>query len=287
MYKLILFFRSHKHWFLWLLLQIFALLLLFNSGGYHSSLKNYGVSVALGRIREAMTEIHSYLNLRDENRLLLEKNALLEHSYLTLLRSVRDAEAAALLPNIIESSGLESIAHSVLTARVVNRRSAMGEVYYIINRGEDDGVRVDMPVMSANGVLGTVMSTSSAYAIVIPIINSKLKLSCVVKNKGYQGTLSSSGLGANSILGGIPMHSRVESGDTLLTSGLSYIYPEGLLVGVVDKEEREGVSGAETAFGTYKVTLATDFERLNYVYVLLTPPMNEAKELEQSTSLPE
>lgn len=286
MYKLVLFLKNHKHWFLWLLLQGISLLLLLNSSVYHTSLRLYGTNEVLGHLQETMTEMHSYLNLREQNRVLLEQNARLEHEHLALVRRVRDAEAQGKLPSL-ELPTLGHKSAELQTARVVNLRHSLGEVYYVINRGSKHGIRIDMPVLSEGGVVGTVMSTSESYSIVIPIINAKLKLSCVVKNKGYQGTLSSSGLHGRSLLGDISMHSNIEPGDTILTSGLSYIYPEGLFVGQVENEVRDGISSSDAAFGTYSVRLATDFHSLSYVYVLLTPPMDEPKALEDGIAITE
>lgn len=280
MYRLIVFLQTHKHWFLWLLLQGIALAMLLSDGAYHTSLRLYGTNAILGRVRETMTELNSYLGLRAQNQRLLHQNARLEAEYLALLRIVRDAQAQGQLPEITLSEGVQLPQGSVLTARVVNLRQMQGQAYYIIDKGEQDGLKADMPVMSASGVMGAVMATSQNYSVVIPIINAKLRLSCSLRGKGDHGTLIALGAEAGVVLGGLPNHSKVAVGDTVLTSGLSYIYPEGLYVGVVEQEQRDGVSGADAAFATYRVRLGTDFNSLSYVYVLLTPPLEEARELD-------
>lgn len=286
MNKLIDFIIAHKHWFLWLVLQAIALLLLMNDGLYRRSVSIYATNMAVGHLNEWMTEGRSYLDLRRKNELLLQEKARLEHDYIALKRAVSDAQAEGNLPDSLLYNLQGITRREVVTARIVNLVNRTGDLYYIINRGEQDGIRADMAVMSEHGVMGTVMQASKHYAVVIPVINSKLKLSCSLKGKEYRGTLSAQGLNAPVILGGLPLHAEVEAGDTVQTSGYSYVYPEGLMVGIVEQSDTEGVEGAETAFGTYRIRLATDFERLSYVYVLLAPPMSEAQELEK-TALPD
>lgn len=258
-----------------------ALFLLFNDGAYRTSLRLASTNALLGRAREAMTEVYSYLGLREQNKRLLEENARLEANYLTLLRSVRDAQALAKQPEVVLSENGFVAPNLIQTARVINLRQMQGQAYYVIDKGEQDGIKVDMPVLSDAGVMGTVMATSRSYSLVIPITNPKLRLSCTLKDKGDLGTLIALGTDAGVILGGLPNHSLVSVGDTILTSGLSYIFPEGLYVGTVEQEQKEGVSGTDAAFASYRVRLGTDFDRLSYVYVLLIPPLEEAKALEQ------
>lgn len=281
MYRLIVFLKAHKHWFVWLLLQLTALWLFFGDGAYRMSLRAAGTNALLGKARELMTEGYSYLGLREQNRRLLDEYARLEYSYLSLLRSTREATALAQLPAVDSLSLGHASAHAIQTTRVISLRQMQGQAYYIIDKGEEHGVKVDMPVMSATGVMGTVMATSRGYSVVIPITNGKLRLSCTLKGKGDLGTLIALGADAGVVLGGLPNHSPVEPGDTILTSGLSYIFPEGLYVGTVEQAQRDGVSGDDAAFGTYRVRLGTDFDRLGYVYVLLIPPLEEARALER------
>lgn len=278
MYRLIAFLKVHKHWFLWLLLQTAALFLFMSDGGFRSSLKAYGTNALLGRTQAFMTEGYSYLGLREQNRQLLDEYARLEVKYLSLLRSVRNIEAESQRPELADLSS--RVEGTVQTARVVNLRHTQGQAYYLIDKGGNDGIKVDMPVMSAGGVVGTIMATSDAYSIVIPITNAKLRLSCSLKGKGDLGTLMSLGQDAGVALGGLPNYAQVIEGDTVLTSGLSYIFPEGLYVGTIGHQQKEGIVGADAAFATYNVNLGTDFDHLNYVYVLLIPPMQEAGELE-------
>lgn len=280
MRRLLDFFIANKHWFLLIFLLLISMLLLLSDGLYRRGLRMYVQSYVSGHINEAMTQAHSYMALREKNENLLIEKARLEHELIALRRKVSDAMAEGKLGSLrADTTIVDSL---YVTARIVNANARLGDTYYMINKGRRDGLRPDMPVVGATGVVGTVMEVSEHYAIVIPIISAKLRLSCAVLTKGYQGQLSAQGLGKPAILGGIPLHADIAVGDTIVTSSYSYIFPEGLIVGTVERSDTTGVRGAEAAFGTYRIKLATDFERLSYVYILLAPAPTEAINLEQS-----
>lgn len=280
MHKLLDFIISNKHWFLLLLLEVIALLMFMSDGLYRQGLRLYAHSYITGHVNEVMTEGYSYMDLRTKNERLLQEKARLEHELIALRRAVNDAQAEGRLPYF----SMDSVAlpGSYVTARIINVSAQVGDAYYMLNKGARDGIRPDMAVMSLAGVVGTVTDVSPSYAIVIPITNSKLKLSCSVLGKGYQGQLSSQGRGKPSILGGLPLHATILEGDTIVTSGYSYVFPEGIMVGTIEQSDKQGVQGADAAFGTYRIKLATDFDRLQYVYVWLSPAVTEAQALQES-----
>lgn len=282
MRRLLEFLRSKRHWFVFLLLQTLALVMLLGDGMYRRHLGWLMTSWVTGHANEAMTEAYSYLGLRERNELLLAENAQLRNSYIELERRVKDAIAEAKLPEVemlLDSTALASREQKFVTARIVNLSARAGETYYIINRGRLHGLRRDMPVMSDRGVLGAILDVSDNYAVVIPIINPKLRLSCSIKTKGHKGTLTAQGHTYDTRLGDVPIHAEVSPGDTIITSGYSFLFPEGLLVGTIKGADSTRITGAAGAFANYKVDLATDFEQLSYVYILLTSAVQEAEEL--------
>lgn len=284
MQKLFSFIVEKKHWFLLLLLQAFSLNLYLNDGAYKQGLRFYVATGLTGRLNELMTKAYGYLEMYEYNQSLLGENARLEQELVLLRRQVVDAQAAQTFPQVMatDSAGLTE---SYVTARVVNLRVEGAESYYVINKGKAQGIRADMPVMSATGVVGAIMMASEHYSIVIPVINPKIKLSCTVKGKEFKGQLSTPGYNRPVYFGGVPLHNTIAKGDTLVTSGYSYIFPEGLMVGTVEAQDQSGAVGAAAAFGTFRVKLATDFDKLKHVYVFLSEPLTEAKVLEDSLAI--
>ena len=263
MNKLLEFLRRSKHWFVFLLLEVIALSMVFSNTLYSRSVSWYATNALLGRVNELMTEFWDYIDLRPENKTLLAENARLR---------LRATESVSL------GEG------SYVVARVLNRTSRIGEVFFTIDKGEADGIRKDMGVMSATGVVGAVYSTSRHYALVIPILNQNMRLSCSLSSQGVSGTLLAP-VNPNSneaVLSNVPPHAHPRRGDTIVTSGYSYLFPEGLMVGTVADSVPSSVKGSAGVFANFPVRLATDFQSLRYVYILLEKPVEEARALEDS-----
>ena len=112
----------------------------------------------------------------------------------------------------------------------------------IVDRGSDDGVKLNMPVVAYNGeikaVVGKVSEVRGHISRIIPVIAPDIKLGVMFQESRVPGILS--GLSSNSNLCRIDYVSRAASvkfGDTVVTSGQGGVFPQGLLVGTVVKSE--------------------------------------------------
>ena len=86
-----------------------------------------------------------------------------------------------------------------------------------------------------------------------------------MKNSDYFGSLVWDGKSPYyAILEEMPRHVKFEKGDTIVTSGYSAVFPEGIQVGIIDEQLN---SGADNFF-SLKVKLLTDFTQLSNVRVL-------------------
>lgn len=228
--KLLEFLQKYRHWFVFILLEAIALGTLLNGTLYSRSLGWYATSTVFGRVGELMTEAWSYIDLRPKNEELLRENARLRAAYTLLSRQMQDAEAHGRLPHLHATDSLPVDPASVIIARVVNRISPQGHIYYTINKGRRDGVEPDMGVMSASGVVGAVMTVSDHYSLVIPVLNPKIRLSCTLLGQEVSGTLTAtSNPNANhAMLSNVPPHAQPHLGDTITTSGYSYLFPSTL-----------------------------------------------------------
>ena len=130
-----------------------------------------------------------------------------------------------------------------------------------------------------NGIVGIVYQTSAHYAIVLPVLNSKSSISCKIRRTDYFGSLKWSGSSSlYAWLRDIPRHSEFSLGDTVVTSGHSAVFPEGIPVGMVDDimDSHDGLSYV------LKVKLFTDFARLNDVNVISARGQSEQAVLEDN-----
>lgn len=282
--KLLEFLHKYRHWFVFLILETIALVTYLSGSLYSRSLGWYATSAVFGRVNELMTEGWSYVGLRPRNEELLRENARLRTAYTLLARQMQDAEAHGVLPRLHATDSLPIDPSAVIIARVVNRVTHTSEVYYTINKGRLDGIETDMGVMSASGVVGAVMAVSDHYALVIPVLNPKIRLACTLLGQEVSGTLTaSSSPNANeAILSNVPPHAHPQIGDTITTSGYSYLFPEGMMVGTIADSVPARVKGSAGTFANYPVHLSTDFQGLRYVYVIREKPTHEVRALEDS-----
>ena len=282
--KLLEFLQKYRHWFVFLILETIALVTYLSGSLYSRSLGWYATSAVFGRVNELMTEGWSYVGLRPRNEELLRENARLRTAYTLLARQMQDAEAHGVLPRLHATDSLPIDPSAVIIARVVNRVTHTSEVYYTINKGRRDGIETDMGVMSASGVVGAVMAVSDHYALVIPVLNPKIRLACTLLGQEVSGTLTaSSSPNANeAILSNVPPHAHPQIGDTITTSGYSYLFPEGMMVGTIADSDPARVKGSAGTFANYPVHLSTDFQGLRYVYVIREKPTHEVRALEDS-----
>lgn len=282
--KLLEFLHKYRHWFVFLILETIALVTYLSGSLYSRSLGWYATSAVFGRVNELMTEGWSYVGLRPRNEELLRENARLRTAYTLLARQMQDAEAHGVLPRLHATDSLPIDPSAVIIARVVNRVTHTSEVYYTINKGRRDGIETDMGVMSATGVVGAVMAVSDHYALVIPVLNPKIRLACTLLGQEVSGTLTaSSSPNANeAILSNVPPHAHPQIGDTITTSGYSYLFPEGMMVGTIADSVPARVKGSAGTFANYPVHLSTDFQGLRYVYVIREKPTHEVRALEDS-----
>ena len=146
-----------------------------------------------------------------------------------------------------------------------------------MKKGRLHGIEREMAVISTEGVVGVVYQVSGNYATVIPLINRDFRLSAKIRRNGYFGSLSWPGEDyRQAILEEIPFHVDIHPSDTIVTSGYSAIFPEGIPVGTVrDFEVLEG------NFYTITVDIAVDYKKLYHVNVVQNLLRDEQLELER------
>ncbi|MBO4454097.1 MAG: rod shape-determining protein MreC [Paludibacteraceae bacterium] len=205
---------------------------------------------------ECCSEVENYFSLRSVNEQLATENAVLRNRL----------AIAQHQPEI-----------RYTPAKVVQMTTDQPHNYLTINRGERDGVRMGQGVRNEDGVVGIVRTVGQRYSVVIPVINTLSNLSCRFLKNDYIGTLQWDGKDSRfAQLNDVAAHMVVNPGDTIVTSGLSPVFPEGIPVGIVESSIlKEGNS-----YHTIRVRLYTNFRRLKYVEVIGNSAQNEMEELQ-------
>lgn len=278
MRNLLNFLLKYNHWFLFILLEVISFVLLFRFNHYQHSVYFSSANAVAGKVYEVSGGITSYFHLKSVNEDLLDRIMELEQQN----HNLEDA----LERHLSDSTELNSIRnlpntdYQVFKARVINNSLNLVDNYITLNRGSKDGIRPEMGVVDGNGVVGIVYDTSSHYSRVISVLNSKSSISCKIVGSEYFGYLKwEYGDSRYAYLKDLPRHAEFNLGDTVVTSGYSTVFPEGIMIGTVDDmaDSNDGLSYL------LKVKLATDFGKVSEVRVIARTGQHEQKELEQKS----
>ncbi|CCZ37482.1 cell shape-determining protein MreC [Bacteroides fragilis CAG:558] len=278
MRNLLNFLLKYNHWFLFILLEVISFVLLFRFNHYQHSVYFSSANAVAGKVYEVSGGITSYFHLKSVNEDLLDRIMELEQQN----HNLEDA----LGRHLSDSTELNSIRnlpntdYQIFKARVINNSLNLVDNYITLNRGSKDGIRPEMGVVDGNGVVGIVYDTSSHYSRVISVLNSKSSISCKIVGSEYFGYLKwEYGDSRYAYLKDLPRHAEFNLGDTVVTSGYSTVFPEGIMIGTVDDmaDSNDGLSYL------LKVKLATDFGKVSEVRVIARTGQHEQKELEQKS----
>ena len=170
--------------------------------------------------------------------------------------------------------------YSYISARVINNSVNKQQNYITLNRGRKHGVKPDQGIISAQGVVGIITNVSESYSMGLSILNPRWSVSAKLKKNGYYGSLIWNGKDYKKAeLNEIPFHVNIAVGDTIVSSGFSSVFPEGILIGTVAALERpEGEN-----YYKIDVALSVDFKSVTYVEVVNNTRINELRNLKQET----
>lgn len=152
----------------------------------------------------------------------------------------------------------------VVAAQVIGRDPTGWFKSVIIDKGKNSGLKINMPVVNAEGVVGRLVSVSPNYSKVLLIIDQNSAVDCVIQRSRDEGIVK--GLTTKlCVLEYMLKTSDVVMGDKVVTSGLGRVYPKGLPVGKV----LEVVDIPGELFKDIKVEPMVDFSKLEELLVIL------------------
>ncbi|AZS28506.1 MAG: rod shape-determining protein MreC [Butyricimonas faecalis] len=254
---------------IFILLEIVSFSLIIRHNEYQRAIFSESASTLFGNISSTITSIKDYFRLKEINESLAKENILLKNR----LEAYEFLQDTIIQRTVVEGS---IPVYEYIGAKQVNATYNRTKNYITLNRGRKNGLQKEMAVCTPEGIVGLIQDLSDHFAVVIPLINVDARISAKIKKNNYYGSLQWDGNDyAYSYLNDIPYHVEVNAGDTIVTSGLSKIFPEGIVVGYV-----ESVDKVTANFLKIKVKLAVDFKRINHVYVILNNKKNEQTSLE-------
>jgi rod shape-determining protein MreC len=148
----------------------------------------------------------------------------------------------------------------------------------LLDKGSDSGIKPEMGVITARGVIGIVKDVSEHYCSVMSFLHKDSKVSARFRKNSYIGSLTWDGHHPlYATLSDIPKHVVFAKGDTVETSSYSSVYPEGIPIGVIEETTLD--KGGN--FFISQVRLLEDFQKLSYVYVVNYLFKEERNKLEE------
>jgi len=154
-----------------------------------------------------------------------------------------------------------------LAANVISRNASLWFRRLTIDRGTLDGVKRDMPVATAGGIVGRIIAVGPNFAMVQVITDKHAGVGAMLQASRAMGEIR--GLDNDRCeLKNISTSEKVEVGESVVTTGLDRIYPKGLLVGAVESIEAD----PNAPWHKIVVKPAAPVDRIEHVLVLLVEP---------------
>ena len=258
MRNLLAFITRHHFIFIFLLLEVVCVLFMVKNNGYQGSHILNSSNLVVAKTYQAVANTKEYFSLKQENDRLALENSILRN----LLKS---NYSAIPLVEYKRNDTLYKQQYTYVSARVLNISVNRRRNFITLNAGSEQGITRDMAVMSPDGIVGIVSNVSANFSSVLSLLHKDVRVNCQLKRDGSYGPLMWDGTDyRHCLLTDIPTHARIKIGDTVVTSELSGIFPEGLMVGTIENYERR----INESFFTCLVRLSADFKKANHVYVI-------------------
>lgn len=265
MKNLIEFFRRNFHYFVLGILQVVAIILIYNNMSYPHFRLHSAVQFVTGPFFEMRQSVVKHFNFAEENERLVQQNSLLlskcENNFIEkedTVFSKYDTSSAGVRKQKLRM-------YDYFYAHVIHNTTHKKNNYLVLDKGWEDGVRPDMAVVSADGVVGVVNNVSKHFASVISLLHPDSRISAKVLPINQVGTILWQDCDPeHAFLIDIPQHLSVNVGDTVVTSGYSNVFPKDLMIGTVSKIDNK----SKASFLTIEVALAVNFNNLNTIYLI-------------------
>ncbi len=263
---LIAFLWKHSFFFLFVFLECIAFMLMVNSQNYQGSVIINSTNQITGSINSISSDIVDYFQLRKSNKRLLDENTLLLNNQQS---SILVSDTGFLYHDSI---------YRYIGAKVISNSTHKRNNYIMLNRGRKHGVEIDMGVISDKGLVGTVIQVSENFCSVMSALHKDSKISARIKKNNQLANVTWNEINYQlGLLEDVPTHLELFPTDTIISSGNSLIFPEGILIGSVTEYHAEDGKSLNTA----SIRFACDFNALYYVYIIKNLHRNELLNLQK------
>lgn len=257
---------------IFLLIEIVAVSFYINNSFYANTKAMNFISEKSYLINKAVSSIDNYIALETTNKMLAEQNSMLIKKVLSMEDMLHASNAHT---NILSDSSIYTSISATIVRNTINNVNN----YITLNKGSKEGVEVDMSVLSGNSVVGSIVSVSPNFSIVLSAISKEFKTSGMFKKDQGICLVFWDGLSPKRLsFTEASKYASIHVGDTIVTTSFSLLFPANIDIGVVETIENENRSFIS---GTLKPL--TDFEKIKYVSIVEHSLTKESRELEAKT----
>jgi rod shape-determining protein MreC len=238
-------------------LEVISIIMLVQNNRYHSASYAGKAKAVSGSIYAGVNEFKQYLSLKEANKALAHENAMLRN-YLQSNYGTFDTTRIVIKDSLFKQQ------YRYQDAKVVNNTVNKQYNYITLNKGRKNGIKPDMAVIGPGGIVGLVNGVSENFANVMPLLNVDFRVSARLKKNNYLGSVLWEGKNFEyCTLKDIPQHVQVNIGDTVVTTGYTGSFPEGIMIGTVANAKLK-----DGNFLNIEVKISTVFKTLSYVSVI-------------------
>ena len=228
-----------------------------------------GASRALKPVRDLFGWFGDTLDAKSErDKLQTERDALLRENVELRVRN-REYSQLQRFYEAETAAGLST--YDPVTARVITRSANVWYSRLTIDKGSDDGVRPDQPVVDGTALVGKVQSVTGGSAVIMLLTDEEFGVAAKAADSGEPGTIAPAvGAPGDLLFDLVPRGRLVKEKDKIVTAGTSSserlpsLFPPGLLIGDVKRVE----IGDGDLDREIHVEPAADLRRLDFVQVL-------------------
>ena len=210
-------------------------------------------------VQSLITQPEDVTTLRQQNSALEAENSRLQVQIVELQQQVTEAQ---LLSTLVDYER-RHVENQYIAASVIARDVSPFMHYVIIDRGSDDGVRKGMPVITQQGLVGSIAAVTAGAARVQLINDPGSSINVILQQSDVEAVLNGQITGEIE-LNMISQNATVQPGDLVMTSGLGGNYPANIVIGQVVTIRNE----ASSLFQTASVQPAVDFSQLEIVLII-------------------
>jgi len=246
------------------------------------SLKNYDSNIVSRKLKEGyipansqivkiVRDIREYINgifhlnqILAENKRLKEELSKLNSDKITI-EEIKSENAK--LKELLDLKDQIKLSASYEIARVVQRSQEAWLNYFIIDKGEKNGVKKNMVVINNQGLIGYIIDTGINWAKVITVLDPDFSASAMVVRTREIGVVRGSvNLLSKRLceLRYISKDSKVKLNDIVITSGMGEIFPKGIAIGKVVQIKNDKFELTKNIV----IEPLVDIENVEYVMVL-------------------